>query len=79
MLHELFGDMLSSVDEIVEALGGTGATARLTGVVPSAVSNWRRGTIPSENFLTITTELEKLGLHAAPSAFGFKSHEGARA
>jgi hypothetical protein len=32
---------LTTVDEVVDALGGTSAAARHLGVTPAAVSNWR--------------------------------------
>jgi hypothetical protein len=68
--------MLRSVDDIVDALGGTGAAAELVGLGRSAISNWRaRGTIPAENFLTVASELEKRGLEVDPAAFGFKVTE----
>lgn len=65
--------MLNSVDDVLEALGGTAAVALLAGVGASAVSNWRvRGKIPQENFLLVRDALAGLGKEAAPSVFGFK-------
>ena len=64
--------MLTSVDDIVEALGGTGKVARATGVVPSAVSNWRAAKkIPSDQYLNISTMLKEIDQTAAPGVFGF--------
>lgn len=40
-------DKTMDVSEIINALGGTGAVADMLGVVPGAVSNWRKnGKIP---------------------------------
>lgn len=66
--------MLRSVDEVVDALGGTAAVADLLGVGSSAVSNWRsRRKIPEENFLLVRDALLAAGKEAAePSVFGFK-------
>lgn len=38
--------LITSVDALIDALGGTSATARLAGVGPSAVSNWRKTGLP---------------------------------
>lgn len=68
--------MLTSVDEIIEALGGTSAVAGLAGVGQSAVSNWRsRGRIPPEKFMIFTEALGKAGKEAQPSVFGFETAE----
>lgn len=65
--------MLRSVDDIVDALGGTTAVAELVGAGLSAISNWKfRGSIPPEHFLTITEALDERNLSAAPAIFGFK-------
>jgi DNA-binding transcriptional regulator YdaS (Cro superfamily) len=65
--------MLNTVDEVVEALGGTAAVAALTGVTAPAVSNWReRGAIPSEYFLRIGEALRGDGWDVEPSVFSFK-------
>ena len=64
--------MLNSVDGVVEALGGTGATASLAGVVPSAVSNWiKRGEFPAEYFVVFRDALAALGKEVDPSVFRF--------
>lgn len=63
---------LKDANEIIDALGGTGATARLTGRrYDQAVSNWRSsGRLPADTYLVISNELKKLGLHASPSLWG---------
>lgn len=65
--------MLRSVDEVIEALGGTGAVASLARVSPPAVSNWsKRGRISQGNFTIIRDALAARGEEAAPGVFGFK-------
>ncbi len=65
--------MLDSVDDTIEALGGTGAAAVLAGVGSSAVSNWRaKGEIPAENFLLFKVALAAQGKDVTPRVFGFK-------
>jgi hypothetical protein len=68
--------MLSTVDEIIDAVGGTAAAAGICGVGLSAVSNWRsRGRIPSEKFMIFADALKRLGKKASPSLFGFETAE----
>lgn len=65
--------MLNSVDDVIEALGGTAAAAALLGVGSPAVSNWRlRGKVPQEYFLLVGGALKGLGKEADPAVFGFK-------
>jgi hypothetical protein len=65
------GKMLNTVDGVIDALGGTGAVAKLTKRRDSAVSNWRTvGTIPPKTFLQITTALELIGHTVSPKVFG---------
>lgn len=66
--------MLETVDQVVEALGGTFKAAMAANVGPSAVSNWKsRGRIPSDRFFLITAALEREGKSVAPGLFGFAS------
>jgi hypothetical protein len=53
--------MLTSVDAIVEALGGPAATAAILDVVPSAISNWKRRGIPPGSFLLLEKALVARG------------------
>lgn len=63
--------MLSTVDEVIEAVGGTAAAAKLAGVGPPAVSNWRsRGRIASEKFMIFAAALRANGKEASPDVFG---------
>ena len=72
--------MLDSVDDVVEALGGSAKVAELCGVGPSAVSNWRkRGRISQGSFMLVRDALASKDLEAAASVFGFKVSEEARA
>lgn len=66
--------MLISADEVIDALGGTVATARLVGLRKTAVSNWRdRGVIPSQYFVILSGELAVRGLAFDRAVFGFKA------
>lgn len=68
--------MLTTVESVITALGGTGAVATLTGFGPTAVSNWKaRGRIPSEQFLIVTNALTTRNLAADPKVFGFAEPE----
>ena len=72
--------LLNSVDEVIEALGGAGAIAALTGVGAPAVSNWRaRGKISQGNFLVIKDALAAKEMQVSPAVFGFKIVDEARA
>lgn len=72
--------MLATVDDIIDAVGGTRAAASLAGVTLPAVSNWReRRRIPSEKFMIFAEALREVGKEAPPELFGFKSAAEARA
>lgn len=59
------GKSLTSVAEIVKALGGTRSAAAILGVGQSAVGNWRGANLlPPHTFPTISQELLKRGLAA---------------
>ena len=48
---------------IINALGGTCEVARILGVLPSAVSNWKlRGSIPAKYARTLIKAADKKGL-----------------
>jgi DNA-binding transcriptional regulator YdaS (Cro superfamily) len=72
--------MLESVDEVIEALGGTQRSAEQLGVLPTAVSNWKaRGKIPSDKFLVISGALRERGKKVSSTIFGFSEQpEAAR-
>lgn len=53
--------MINDVNQLVEALGGTLAVSRLCGVVPSAVSNWRKsGRIPADKYMIFKAAVRRL-------------------
>jgi hypothetical protein len=66
--------MLTTVDSIIEALGGPAATAAIVGVRPSAISNWKtRGGIPSDKFMLLERALTDRGKgKPSPDLFGFE-------
>jgi hypothetical protein len=68
--------MLKTVEAVVEALGGTTATASTIGVGASAVSNWLdRGKIAPDKFLLVRDALAAVGKKVDPCVFAFKSAE----
>lgn len=78
MFLELESVMLNSVDEAIEAIGGTSAAAKLLGTVPGTVSNWRTADrIPAEYFLIFSAEFGSRGLEFNPDIFGFKREPSA--
>ena len=69
-------DMINTVEEVIEALGGPSATASLVGLGPSAISNWSaRGKISPNKFLIIKAALAALGKDVDPAVFAFKAVE----
>jgi hypothetical protein len=73
------GEMLSSAEAIIKATGGTTKAARLAGVKPAAVSNWKAANhIPSRHFVTFYDALQELDLKIDRRIFGFgNSQRGA--
>ena len=62
---------LTTVDEVIDALGGTSETAKLVGRNSQAVSNWRaRKQIPPETFVVLSAELRSRALSAPVSLWG---------
>lgn len=76
-MHATFdGIMLDTVDEVVDAVGGTFGAAKLAGVSPSGVSNWRaRGRIPADKSMIFAEALKPLGKTANPNVFGIELAE----
>ncbi len=68
---------LTSASEVIDALGGTTATSRLTGrkgLTP--VSNWRvTGRLPADTFLVLKAELQARGYTAPPALWGIVEPE----
>lgn len=69
---------LQSASEVIDALGGTAATARLTDRRAQHVSNWRKtGRLPPDTFLVLKTELNERNCRASPELWGIKEPERA--
>ncbi len=65
--------MLTTVDEVIETIGGATAVAGIAGVGLPAVSNWRaRGKFPSNMFLVVSKVLQENGKTVDPALFGFR-------
>lgn len=78
-VRELSSCMLSSVDDVIEALGGPSEMAGLAGVGPSAVVNWRTRGIAPDKFVLIRDALASKGLSVSDEVFAFKKPEESRA
>jgi len=62
---------LSSTTEVMDALGGTSAVAKLTGRKVSAASNWHSfAAFPANTFLVMQAALGAKGLEAPASLWG---------
>lgn len=64
---------LSDFDEVIDALGGGSATARMCEQRPSAVCNWRRrhAQFPCRYYWEIRCALEDRGYYPSMELFGF--------
>lgn len=57
---------IQTASQIIDALGGNAAVAKLTSTTAKAVSNWRAyDRFPANTYLLLKSELVKLG-HSAP-------------
>lgn len=53
--------MIRTVDDVIEAIGGTAAVAALLGIGKSTVSSWRaRGSIPAEHWKAIVDRADEI-------------------
>lgn len=70
---------LQTASEVIEALGGTGVTARLTGRrYDQAVSNWKAtGKLPADTYLVLRQALKDRDLTAPAKLWGMKEPERA--
>jgi hypothetical protein len=69
--HEIMAAMINTVADLIHALGGTTATARLCGVRPSAVSNWKKaGQLPARLFLPVMELCQARSLAVNRALFG---------
>ena len=65
---------LQTTSDVMDALGGTAAVARLTDRSTHCASNWRRfKTFPANTFVTMRTALHERGLTAPDSLWGMTS------
>jgi hypothetical protein len=70
---------LSTVDEVIEALGGLTAAAKLVGRSPQAAWNWRdRKIFPPDCFVLMSAELTRLGKSASPELWGQRTADEVR-
>lgn len=60
----------------IDRLGGTRAAAAIFGVLPSAVSNWRKTGIPRNRHSQVLIEAKARGIRV--TAAQLMSHEGSR-
>ena len=69
---------LQTVDDVIDALGGTVKTSALAGVSPSQVSGWRSAKrIGAKTFLVLKKELAARGFDAPPTLWGIEQPETA--
>jgi DNA-binding transcriptional regulator YdaS (Cro superfamily) len=66
-MPKLIKTTVKTVDDVIDALGGTHAAAQLFSVTEAAVSNWRVRGLPPRRFLTIQKVLASRGIAAPPS------------
>ena len=70
---------LTTVNEVIEALGGTKAAASLLSISPSAVSVWRvNNKLPAHTFTVISQELLSKMLSADFSLWNFDRKKSSR-
>jgi len=63
--------VLSTVDEVIEALGGTEKVQTLTSAKsPQMISNWRARGFPARLYLVMSDALERLGKSAPATLWG---------
>lgn len=72
-------ETLSTVQEVVDALGGEEAVSELAGVKVRTIHQWKfRKKLPSDKFIIISRVLEEQRKEAAPSLWGFIEPEAAQ-
>lgn len=71
--------MISTVSELIDALGGTGEVARRLGVKDNTVSTWRRDDrgLPAWACAPLRRALNDAGENADPALFEIKRPERA--
>jgi hypothetical protein len=69
-------EALRTATDVIKALDGTTAVARLTNRKPQHVTNWRAtGRLPAKTFLIISRALAERGMAAPPSLWGIEEPE----
>jgi len=64
-------ERLKTVDEVIDALGGTAKVAAMVDRSPQAVSNWRADNrIARHFFVLMSAALEQIGFTADPALWG---------
>jgi hypothetical protein len=67
---------LQTTQEVIEALGGVSAVAKLTGRTYNAAHNWRSfTTFPANTYVTMTVALAAQGKTAPASLWGMVEPE----
>jgi hypothetical protein len=62
---------LTSTADVLDALGGTAAAARLLGIKRSTVSMWKvGGRFPSSSYLALSDVLRSHGIECPPELWG---------
>lgn len=62
---------LQTASAVIDALGGTAATARLTGRKAQHVTNWRAANrLPANTYIVLNEALTERGLNASPKVWG---------
>lgn len=62
---------ITTVQAVIDALGGEEAVSALTGAKRNAIRMWRYARrLPSNRYNHMTAELAKLGLNASPELWG---------
>ena len=63
--------LLKTVDDVIDALGGTSAVAKITGRKPQHVSNWRSDKrIPADTYLYLKHRLSMQRMSASSLLWG---------
>lgn len=67
-------DILQTSDEVIDALGGTTAAAKLVGKLPQSINNSRRsGRLPADTFLIFSEALKARSKRAPTSLWGIRA------
>lgn len=70
------GKHVETVEELIAALGGTGAAAQALDATSNKIVNWRAaGRLPSRLYFVHRRILNERGINAAPGMWGFELPE----